>query len=267
MHTISELAATKGGRYLYGIAENASDRTYDVLGIDGEIVYTVNNGRAAAVVSNCSRDKIRPERAHLAAHKTVLARLMLDSTVLPMAFGIIADDLKAVKRMLALNQEDFSEQLERVAGKVEMGLRVVWEVPNIFEYFIDHHPELRAARDQLLGGNREPRQEEKLELGRFFEQLLTDDRETHFSEIEEALASCCDAVKRSPPRQVQEVVNLSLRVERDRLKELDEAILAAAKLFDNNYAFDVNGPWAPHNFVEMNLQLDNAHRVGHHAVH
>ncbi len=255
-----EPTSPKEGKYLYAIDGDAHERTYDVVGIDGHTVYSVANGRVAAVVSDCSCEKIRPERSHLAAHKDVLRRLMLDRTVLPMAFGIIADDLKAVKKMLALNQEVFGEQLEQVAGKVEMGLRVVWDVPNIFEYFVDHHPDLRAARDRLLGHHREPRQEEKLELGRFFEQLLTEDREAHFSAIEEVLAPCCHAVKRSPPRQVQEVVNLSLLVERSRQKDLDEAVLAAARLFDNNYAFDVNGPWAPHNFVEMNLQLSNSKR-------
>jgi hypothetical protein len=272
MHAMSDPISQKDGKYLYAIIGsghigNGHDRSYDVAGIDGNTVYRVAHGRVAAVVSDCSRDKIRPERSHLAAHKDVLRRLMLDSTVLPMAFGIIADDLRAVRRMLALNLETFSEQLERVAGKVEMGLRVVWDVPNIFEYFVDQHPDLRAARDRLLGGKREPRQEEKLELGRLFEQLLTEDREAYFSQIEEALAPCCDAIKRSPPRQVREVVNLSLLVERERLKELDEAVLVAAKLFDNNYAFDVNGPWAPHNFVEMNLQLGSSQRLEHYAVH
>ncbi|MEX2553170.1 MAG: GvpL/GvpF family gas vesicle protein, partial [Actinomycetota bacterium] len=177
--------------------------------------------------------------------------------------GIIADDLKAVRKMLALNQDAFIEQLEGVAGTVEMGLRVLWDVPNIFEYFIDRHPELRAARDRLMGHNREPRQEEKLELGQFFEQLLSEDRATHFTTIKDALAPCCAAMKNLPPRQIQEVANLSLLVERDRQDELDEAILVVAKLFDNNYAFDVNGPWAPHNFVQLNLQLRHPQPVNH----
>jgi hypothetical protein len=266
MHANSQPATLSEGKYLYAITNNGRERRYDVPGIDSQAVYAVCHGRVAAVASNCSRAKIRPERAHLAAHKAVLERLMLDSTVLPMAFGIIADDLRAVKRMLAGNEEDFAAQLARVAGKVELGLRVVWEVPNIFEYFIDHHPELRVARDQLLGGHREPRQEEKLELGRFFEQLLTEDREAHFREIEEVLAPCCEAIKRSSPRQVQEVVNLNLLVRRDRLKDLDEAVLAASSLFDNNYAFDLNGPWAPHNFVDMDLRLSNAGRVEQYAL-
>ena len=82
----------------------------------------------------------------------------------------------------------------------------------------------------------------------------------------EVLATCCDAIKRLPLRQVAEVMNLSLLVERERQKELDDAILTAARLFDDNYSFDVNGPWAPHNFVEMKLELGNIGRAEHHAA-
>ena len=218
MNTTSQSGPPKGGEYLYAIAALGKDRTYDVAGIDGGAVYSVRNGRVAAVVSDCARQKLRPERAHLAAHKEVLKRLMLDSTVLPMAFGTIADDIKAVRRMLSLNQEAFLEQLERVAGKVEMGLRVKWDVPNIFEYFIDTHPELRAARDRLLGNQREPRQEDRIELGQLFDRILNEDREAHSEKLEEALAPCCAEIKRSPLRNVNEVANLNCLVRTRRPK-------------------------------------------------
>jgi hypothetical protein len=256
MNTISESGPLKGGEYLYAIAALAKDRTFNIAGIDGGAVYSVRNGRVAAVVSDCARQKLRPERAHLAAHKEVLKRLMLESTVLPMAFGTIADDVKAVRQLLSLNQEVFLEQLKRVAGKVEMGLRVKWDVPNIFEYFIDIHPELRAARDRLLGNQREPRQEDRIELGQLFDRILNDDREAHSEKLEEALAPCCAEIKRSPLRNVNEVANLNCLVGRNDQKQLEEAVFQAARLFDNNYAFDLNGPWAPHNFVEMDLKLN-----------
>ena len=35
----------------------------------------------------------------------------------------------------------------------------------------------------------------------------------------------------------------------------EEGVFEAAKLFDNNYTFDFNGPWAPHNFVDLNFTL------------
>ena len=258
MNTTSQSGPLEGGEYLYAIAALPKERTYDVSGIHGGAVYSVRNGRVAAVVSDCVRQKLRPERAHLAAHKEVLQRLMLDSTVLPMAFGTIADDLKAVRRLLALNQEVFLEQLERVADKVEMGLRVKWDVPNIFEYFIDIHPELRVARDRLLGNQREPRQEDRIELGQLFDRILNEDREAHAEKLEEALAPCCAEIKRSPLRNVNEAANLNCLVGRRGQTELEEAVFQAARLFDNNYAFDLNGPWAPHNFVEMDLELHNS---------
>jgi len=257
MNTTPASASPSSGKYLYAITSLADDHTYDVAGIDGSPVHSVSDGHLTAVLSDCSRQKIRPERAHLAAHQAVLKRLMIEVTVLPMAFGIIADDPKAVLQMLTLNREAFLEQLTRVAGKVEMGLRVVWNTPSIFEYFVDLHPELRAARDRLLGNQREARQEEKLELGRFFEQLLNAEREAHDEKLEEALAPCCTEIKRSPPRNVNEVTNLSFLVEREGQKRLEDAVFQVAGQFDNNYTFDLNGPWVPHNFVEMDLKLSS----------
>jgi hypothetical protein len=257
MKPMPESGLPPGGKYLYAITALGKDRTYEVAGMDGCAVYSISKDRVAAVVSDCARPRIRPERSNLAIHKEVLKRLMLDCTILPVAFGIIADDLKAVRRMLSQNQRAFLEQLERVAGKVEMGLRVTWDVPNIFEYFVDTHPELRAARDRLLGNRREPNQEEKIELGQLFDRTLNEDRDAHFEKLEEVLAPYCAEINRSPPRNVNEAVNLNCLVERRGQKQMEDAVFQAAALFDNNYAFDLNGPWAPHNFVEMDLKLNS----------
>ena len=260
MNQPTKLHSTPVGKYVYAIVTGTEARTYEVTGIDARPVYSVSDGMVAAVVSDCSRATIRPERAHLASHSALLKRLMLDNTILPMAFGMIADDLKAVRTLLSLNQKAFLGQLKRVAGKVEMGVRVVWDVPNIFEYFVDTHPELRAARDRLLGGNREPRQEDKIELGHLFDNILGEDREAHSQVFEEVLAPCCAEMKRSAVRNVNEVLILNGLVERPKQKQLEDAVFAAAQQFDNNYAVDFNGPWAPHNFVDMELKIRSSKR-------
>lgn len=243
-------------KYLYAIAASGGDRACDTQGIDGSAVYCVSKDGISAVVSDCSRQKIRPERAHLAAHKEVLKRLMQESTVLPMAFGMIADDVVEVRRMLARNKSLFQAQLDYIAGHVEMGLRVTWDVPNIFEYFVDIHAELREARDRLMGNKREIRHEDKLELGQLFDRLLNEDREAHYEKVAGALDPCCTEIKHAPARNLNEAINLNCLVPRDGQKRLEDAVFAAAALFDNNYAFDLNGPWAPHNFVEMQVKLN-----------
>jgi hypothetical protein len=249
-------ASPAKAKYLYAIAAWGEDRTLNVQGIDGSAVYFISKDGVAAVVSDCNRPKIRPERANLAAHWEVLKQLMRTDTVVPMAFGMIADDATEVRRMLSRNKSVLREQLDHVAGHVEMGLRVTWDVPNIFEYFVETHTELRATRDRLMGGSQDVQQDAKLELGQMFDRFLNEDRESHYEKIADALGPCCTEIKRSPPRNLSEVVNVNCLVLRDRQKQLEDAIFTAAAQFDNNFAFDLNGPWAPHNFVEMQLALN-----------
>ncbi|MFZ0451197.1 MAG: GvpL/GvpF family gas vesicle protein [Desulfatiglandaceae bacterium] len=245
------------GSYLYAVIAGDGGQSLETPGIDNGPLYTISEGKISAVVSDVPNKKLRPERRHLAAHQGVLRRLMEEDTPLPMAFGVIADGSRAIMRILTLNQEAFQEALDHVNGKVEMGLRVTWDVPNIFDYFVNTHPELRAVRDRYFGTNREPAHEDKLALGRMFDNLLNEEREIHTEKVEEILYSVCFETKQNACRSELEVMSLACLVGRDKTeqKAFEKGILEAANLFDNNYAFDYNGPWAPYNFVAIDLQL------------
>ena len=243
------------GYYLYAIVLDAQDRLYGQIGLDGTPVYTIPRGRIAAVVSDVPTGRIRPERRHLAAHQAVMRCLLEETTPLPMSFGIIARDRKALNRILTQNQKGFNEQLLRLEGKVEMGLHVLWDVPNIFEYFVLTHPDLRSARDMFLGSHREPTQEEKIEVGRMFDRILKEDRESYTESVREALLPFCIEIKSNLPRNEREVLNLACLVRREDQTSFENGIFEAARLFDHNFTFDYNGPWAPHNFVEMQIRI------------
>jgi len=175
-------------KYLYAVIARDPQEDYGPSGINDGVVYTIAKGRVAAVVSDLPNEKIRPERRHLSVHQQVLQKLLGRTTPLPMSFGIIADSAKAVEKILSTNQEALLKQLHRLEGKVEMGLRVAWDVPNIFEYFVNTHPELKAARDRFLRGQREPTQEEKIEVGRLFDRILQEDREAYADHVESILS-------------------------------------------------------------------------------
>jgi len=251
---MGEKSAKNEGKYLYAIIPAAGERDYGNIGINGEPVYLLADNEIAAVVSNFSNGKIRPERRHIAAHQAVLKRLMEEETPLPISFGVIAEGEKEIKRILSLNRKTFAEQLRRVHGKVEMGLRVAWDVPNIFEYFVTTHPEVREARDQFLGKSRIPSQEDKIEVGRLFDRTLQEDRNEQADKVEAVLSRACFEIKRNSPRTEKDIMNLACLVGRDAVvKEFEAAIFEAARGFDNNFTFDFNGPWAPHNFVDVEL--------------
>jgi hypothetical protein len=250
----TEVSIASGKSYIYAIVEGGEPRFYEALGLEGKDVYTIPDGRVAAVISDLTGPKVRPERANLTAHHAVLKRLMTVTTPLPLAFGTVAASPEAIHKILLRNERAFVEQLARVAGKVEMGLRVTWDVPNIFEYFVNIHSDLRMARDRLMGTLHEYTQEEKIELGRMFDRLLNEDRENHTVRVERVLAPLCVEFKVNSCRNEREVLNLACLVKRNAQEAFSNGVFAAAKLFDNHFSFDFSGPWAPHNFVEIDLE-------------
>ena len=90
----------------------------------------------------------------------------------PVVFGAIARGEESVRRLLEMNHDALLGLLARLRGKVEMSLKVYWDLPNVFEYFVASHQELEAMRDRLFRCGRTPSVEEKVSLGELFVSLL-----------------------------------------------------------------------------------------------
>lgn len=243
------------GRYIYAIVPDRGRQELGTIGLADGLVYTIGDGRVAAVVSDLPSGRIRPQRRNLAAHQAVLKQVLQEVTPLPTAFGLLADDDAAIARILKDNRTAFLEQLHRVQDAVEMGLRMVLDVPNIFEYFVTVHADLREMRDELFGGGTSLTQEQTINLGRAFADLLEQVREDAAERIETVMRTGCRELKRNNCRSEKEIVNLACLVPRADLERFEQTVMKAAEPFDDNHAVDFNGPWAPHNFVEMDIKL------------
>ena len=248
-------AEAAAGKYLYGIVPDAQAAAWMAgsaqycVGIDGGTIRCISHGPLAAIVSDLPNEKLRPNRRRLAVHHQVLKDLMAECTVLPMAFGVIAESSDAVRKVLSLNQATLDDKLRHLEGKVEMGLKVFWDVMNVFEFFVSTHPDLAAFRDKLYRGRRQPTRDDKIELGGLFNDLLNKDRDTHTETVERVLGPRCAEIKRNKPRNEREVMNLACLILKDAQKEFEAGVFEAAALFDDNFRFDFNGPWPPYNFV------------------
>lgn len=242
-------------RYIYAMVQGSAEPLAEMAGIEGRPVYSMIVDGVAAVASEVEHRRIRPERQNLAAHRAVLARLVeTQDSVLPMRFGLIAPGPEQVSRMLSRNHDLLARELSRLAGKFEMGLRVVWDVPNIFEYFVNLRPDLKEMRDAVFGGAGAPTRDDQIELGRQFAAALNQERSLHTRSVEQTLAPRCAEIKRNPVREDREVMNLACLVERNRRDRFEEGVFEAARGFDNNFSFDYNGPWAPHAFADLRLR-------------
>ena len=256
MERLPKRAGGSTGRYLYALVPGGQNLNYESLGINGTRVYTIAEPDLAAVVSDVPNQKIRPERRHFAAHQAVLKKLAQDDgAVLPMSFGMISNGSKAVRQILSRNRKAVIEQLRLVSGKVEMGLRRCLGCAQYIRIPGKYAPRTETARDRLVRSDRIPTHDEKIEIGRLFETILTSDRDLHAAKVEEALAGQCYAIKRNKCREEREAMNLVCLVGRNDIKKFESGVFEAASLFDDNFSFDYNGPWAPHNFVEIDINL------------
>ena len=242
------------GKYIYGFTRSDATLGLAINGIDGKPIYVISDNGVAAVVSDEPNGKLRPERKNLSAHNTVIKEVMKTSTILPVSFGVVADNEASLKKTLKLNHDSFVNQLKKLEGKVEMGLKIVWDVENIFEFMVRKHRTLELFRDNIFLKPTGATQEEKLELGRMFETVLNEDREKHLAAVQGILKNYCCEIKESKPKDEKTVMKLACLVEKAKLEQFEKGIFEAAKVFDDNFAFDFNGPWAPHNFVDIKLK-------------
>lgn len=248
-------------KVLYALcAADDSTPDYKVRGLESAAVYAIDQQGLRAIVSDTLSTKLRPERRNITAHQAVLSSLTKQGTVLPMRFGIIARNADAVRNLLTSNQKNIREHFDRLNGRVEMGLRVSWDVSNIYEYFVALHPVLSESRDEIWGKNptANSRRDEKIRLGNLYESLRVADRKESTEKVKEVLFDYCEDIIENPVKKEKEVMNLACLVKRDRLDEFANGVFQASKLFDNVYLFDYTGPWAPHNFVTLDLHAPTA---------
>ena len=195
-------------------------------------VYTLRVESCAAVVSEHSaRQKLLPLRKNLDPHHKVIREVMKTATIVPMAFGHVAKNEQVITKALRRNRDGIRAQLDQVDGKVEMGVKVKWDVDNIFEYFVGVDPELQAYRDQIFGRSSAPSQSEKIELGRMFEERLNQEREERTDRVAQLFRTCCSDVKVNSPKTEKMVMDLSFLVDRGCLATFEERVYQVAATF------------------------------------
>ncbi len=250
--------AKPAGLYLYGVisAEAAPLLTNLPAGLADAPLTLIAHGPLCAVASVAPPSptgKLRPERRHLTAHQRVATAIARTTDLLPVAFGTVSATDAGVIELLETNREQLVTQLARIAGRSEWTLRLALDVPEVFKFFVEADPELRAARDRMLaaGGGHDA----MMAVGRLFEHKLAERRDAARNVVIAALTEVIQEDRENPLRSEKELCNFSLLADRARAAELDAAIERTAALFDDQHTLSVSGPWPPSSFVDVRLEL------------
>ena len=240
--------------YLYAIIRSTAslpDLPDDVTGVGGTSLHAVTEAPLAAIASPTPDGKLRPRRRNLKAHHDVIKRLAATETVLPMAFGVVAESDDHVRAFLDTHAEPLTGQLAALDGHVEIGFRVRWNVDDIFAHFVEQYDELRSLRDAFFGESGSASRGEMIQLGEQFEALLNAERSAHQSTLESYLAPVCQRIEADDPRNETEAANLACLVARDAVDAFETAVHNAAEEFNDVFTFTYTDPMAPYSFADV----------------
>jgi hypothetical protein len=246
--------APPAGRYLYAITDTDAPLNGLPAGLGGREVETIDVGTVRVVASAIENKKLRPQRAHLAAHQGVLRAVAGATDALPVTFGVIADDEAALRRLIESNAETLRSQLDRVRGRVEMAVRVRFHTDNVFQLFVDHDEHLHAQRDALLKAGPHATRDQQIEVGQAFERALAEAREAATDAVRPHLERIAREITEHDPRTEFQAADIACLIERGQEQALESAVHDAAEALDDRFLIEIAGPWAPHSFVDLRLE-------------
>lgn len=228
------------GLYLYAIAESAPALPETFRGLGGYPVFFLVRGGLAAVVSRSPLRSWAPDEAHLTCHEAVVEEVMASRAVLPARFNSVFPTAGGVVSFLGKRSEALQRRLAQVKGKVEMGLRVLWE------------PGVCSAGDgsgELPPGEGPGARylQERLKAERLREGL----RERGMRPVQQIQAALSPVVAESWIRQCPTerlLLTGAYLVEQTRV-EVFETEVAGLQARLRHLRFLCSGPWPPYHFV------------------
>lgn len=244
------------GKYLYAIIKECRPREFGRIGIGGrnDEVYTVRYKDLTCVVSNSPVRKYSVNRENCLAHQQVLEEIMEQYTVLPVRYGVIAENLDLVTEKLLKGYYDMlQEQIKRMKGKMELGLKIMWkEMPAIYQELVEENEDIRKMRDAF---QKNVTYDQKMKLGEMVERALEAKKQREQKIILTPLKKLADEAKDNFLMGEWMVINSVFLVDESKTKEFDQKVSQLAEQHNERAKFKYFGPVPPYNFVNVPVHI------------
>lgn len=217
-----------------------------VRGIGGAVVAAVEEGGLAAWVSALDAPPA-PDPERLREHDRVVRAALATATPLPLRFGAAFPGEPALRAVLRERAAELLAGLDRVRGRVEMGLAVGWDAAAARERLLAARPELRPAEEKPATGRAylEARRREHA-----LDAALRAEAEALVERASRAVAAAlpdAEEVRATLPQPAL-AGTLAHLVRSGETSAYREAVQRASAELPGA-ELRVSGPWAPYSFV------------------
>jgi hypothetical protein len=274
---MGEINSQETGRYLYCVTYAGALDGLELKGIDdGPVGLVVDNdpstgsgqapstgsplppvgdfaGQALAVVVSPSAVKrYRLSRQYTMTHEMVIEQVMAHATALPVKFGTVAENEQAIReKVLRDRGDDLRRLLAEMDGKVELGLKALWNQERIYADIVQRDPAIRRLRDQLASRPAAEGHYDRIRLGEMVEAAINDRRQADADVIMEQLTPLAVDTRRNNVYGEMMVLNAAFLIEKAREAEFDAAVQALDREWAGLVTLKYVGPLPVFNFVDL----------------
>ena len=246
------------GRYVYCIIRASTPLRFGAIGMDSQWpdVYTIAYRDMSAVVSDVPIAPLDSTRENVLAHERVNETVMRDHTVIPMSFGTIFKTREDILELLRSAYEAFTDVLNKMADKLEFGLKVLWDRDEMVRAIEQEDEDIHRLKTEI-SSQKGSTYFARMQYGRLIDGALQQRLERYVTELLQRLRDVSVASRVNRAIGDKMIMNAAFLVQRNQEAAFDRRIKEIASRFEK-LTFKYTGPWPPYNFVNIRLKLERA---------
>ena len=242
--------------YLYGVIKTTSSgelqlKGPQVAGKERQVqVHSFDGLGVVYETMEIEEDEMRPSRRNLVKHQQTIEMLMPDFDVLPFAFGTLVHTVSEAGDLLTEKRAYFEEKLDKIAGRVELSLKLLWkDMDKIFQDILENNVAIKN-RKQFFIDQDMFHQDAKIELGKMVEDALESLKNENLEQVLKKTEAI--VIEQKTLKNISDAMfaNVVFFVDKEKETTLDEAVNQLSDELGEDVEFKYVGPVAPVNFID-----------------
>ena len=159
-----------------------------------------------------------------------------------------------IVELLRAAYDAFGDVLQKMKGKVEFGLKVLWDRDQIIREIEQEDEDIRRLKSEI-SSQKGSTYFARMQYGRLIDAALQSRTERYVAEIFTSLRSVSVASRSNKPIGDRMIMNAAFLVQRSREGAFDLRVKSIANDFPE-LTLQYTGPWPPYNFVAIRLKQE-----------
>jgi len=232
--------------YIYGVIDSNGRPDDPMIGLEGALVCNLPYRDLGVVTSDLDARIPHITKEHVLGHERVVERLMVNFTVLPFRFPTIFDKKEDVLAMMNDHYDDFRDNLGRLRGKAEFGIKVIWPGDKI---------RTRMAPGENSAPMPAPASPARSFLKKKFEEhqiekKIEDEADKHIALVDGFFNKFAAEKKLEKLKTENLLLNALYLVEKEKQGDFRQAF-EQLRSSPGELKYLFSGPWPPYNFIKM----------------